>query len=51
MDSEAIYSKILELLYNIQTDDPHLCAFYASLAAEWLFLYKKKIKTEESRND
>jgi len=51
MDSEAIYSKILELLYNIQTDDPRLSAFYAALAEEWLFLYKKKIKTEESRYD
>lgn len=51
MDADSIYSKILELLNHIQTDDPRLCAFYASLAEEWLFLYKKKIKDEESRND
>lgn len=40
MNKDELYSKIIHILDNIQTDDGRLAAFYAALAQEYLHLLK-----------
>jgi len=48
MNVDYYISMIDFYLENIQTDDPRLSTFYASLAQEWLKLLSSELKKEET---